>query len=227
MNKEIAEIKFADTHRGIVWINEHKKLAFLGIPKVASSVIREKFKCLKLSTMDKLPKHYKVFTLIRDPIKRFISAYIEVVQDCKDYPGGRFKHNLNITHDKIKFLENLMNNKLIDKFQKFDIYINKIENEWYFFEPHCIPQVIYLTDENNNYYNNLLIFKLETEINQLEKILNSKIEKGNICENQSLRNDLLDYINKNENIKQRIEKLYELDIQIYNNHKPQTEQIAN
>jgi len=216
MNKEIAKIKFAYTHREHIWINDNLKLAFLCVPKVASSGIRAQFKFTRRIKMDKLPKGYKVFTLIRDPIKRFVSAYIEVVQDCNDYPGGRFKHNLNITEDKIKFLENLMNDKSTDKFQKFDIYIKKIENEWYFYEPHCIPQVIYLTDKDNNFHDNLKIFKLETEINELGKILNSKIKKGNKCENNTLKNDLLDYINKNKNIKQRIEKLYELDIQFYN-----------
>lgn len=216
MNHEIAKIKYAHTHRESIWINDNLKLAFLCIPKVASSGIREQFKFTKMTTMNKLPKDYKVFTLIREPIKRFVSAYIEVVQDCKHYPGGRFKHNLNISNDKIKFLENLINDKSTNKYQKFEIYIEKIEKEWYFFEPHCIPQVIYLTDKNNNLHNNLKIFKLETEINELEKILNSKIKKSNECENNTLKNDLLDYINKNQNIKKKIEQLYNLDIQIYN-----------
>lgn len=216
MDKTIKKIKFANTHREYIWINDNLKLAFLCIPKVASSVIREQFKFLRVSTMDKLPEDYKVFAIIRNPIKRFVSSYIEVIQDCYDYPGGRYKHNLNLTEDKIRFLDNLMNDKSTDKFQKFDIYIKKMENEWFFFEPHCIPQVIYLTDKNNKFHNNLKIFKLETEINELEKILNSKIKKGNECENNTLKNDLLDYINNNENIKQRIEKLYELDIEFYN-----------
>jgi hypothetical protein len=217
MNQEIKKIKFASTHRECIWINDQLKLAFLCIPKVASSGIRSQFRFIRMSNINELPKDYKVFTLIREPIKRFVSAYIEVVQDCGDYPGGRFKHNLEITNDKIKFLENLMHDKSTDKYQKFNIYIEKIEKEWFFFEPHCIPQVIYLTDKNNNFHNHLKIFKLETEINELEKILNSKIKQGNKCENNTLKNDLLDYINKNNNIKQRIEKLYKLDIQIYNN----------
>lgn len=111
MNKEIEQIKFSTTHREDIWINDNLKLAFLCIPKVASSGIRNQFKLKRRTTMDKLPKDYTVFTLIREPIKRFVSAYIEVVQDCKDYPGGRFKHNLNITNEKIEFLEKLMNDK--------------------------------------------------------------------------------------------------------------------
>jgi hypothetical protein len=219
MNNQIANIKFSNTHREQIWINDKLKLAFLCIPKVASSGIRKQFKFTKICTIGKLPKDYKVFSIIRDPIKRFVSAYIEVIQDCKNYPGGRFKHNLNITNDKIKFLENLINDKSIDKYKKFEIYIEKIEKEWNFFEPHCIPQIIYLTDKNNNFHNNLMIFKLETELNELEKILNSKIKKGNECENNPLKNDLLKYINENKNIKEKIEKLYNLDIQIYNKSK--------
>ena len=142
MNKEIKKIKYSDTHRETIWINENLKLAFLCIPKVASSGIRRQFKFKKRITIDELPVGYKVFTIIRDPIKWFVSAYIEVVQDCKKYPGGRYKDDLNITNDKIKFLDNLMNDRSIDKYQKFHIYIEKIEKEWYFFEPHCIPQVI-------------------------------------------------------------------------------------
>jgi len=219
MNLEIEKINFAADTREFIWINDNLKLAFLCIPKVASSGIRDQFQFKRTSTIDKLPKDYQVFTLIREPIKRFVSAYIEVVQDCPSYPGGRFRHNLGITSEKINFLENLMNDRSTNKYQKFDIYIEKMEKEWYFYEPHCVPQVIYLTDKNNNFHNNLKIFKLETEINELEKILNSKINHGNKCENNTLKNDLLNYINTNQNVKQKIEKLYKLDIQFYNEYK--------
>lgn len=44
MNQEIEKIKFASTHREHIWINDNLKLAFLCIPKVVSSGIRNKFK---------------------------------------------------------------------------------------------------------------------------------------------------------------------------------------
>lgn len=82
-----------------------------------------------------------------------------------------------------------------------------IENDWHFFEPHCIPQVIYLTNKNNEFHNILKIFKLETELNKIENFLKSKIKWRNKCENNKLKDELLDYVN---------EKLYKLDIQFYN-----------
>ena len=59
MNLEIEKIKFAYTHREIAWANDNLKLAFLCIPKVASTAIRNQFNFKKSCKIDTLPKIIK------------------------------------------------------------------------------------------------------------------------------------------------------------------------
>ena len=215
---EIEKIKFASkNHRGVFWVNHELKKAFLCIPKISSSGIRDQFKFTERLKYDDLPKDYEIFTVIRRPIQRFISAYIEVIQDCKQFPGGRFKHNLNLNKEKIEYLDKLINDKKLSDIDKLEKYINLIKNEWGFFEPHCIPQIIYLTNKNNEIHKNLKIFRLEN-INKLETYLNKSINKSNICENNDLKHKLLNYIDNNQDFKKKIQELYKEDILIYNNN---------
>ena len=215
---EIEKIRFASkNHRGVFWVNHQLKKGFLCIPKISSSGIREQFKFTEKMRYENIPKDYEIFAIIRRPIQRFISAYIEAIQDCKQFPGGRFKYNLNLNNEKIEHLDKLVNDKNLSDIDKFKKYINLIKNEWGFFEPHCIPQIIYLTNKSNKIHNNLKIFRLEN-ISNLEEYLGNKIKKTNTCENLDLKKILLDYIDKNEDLKKDIQELYKNDVSFYNDN---------
>ena len=205
-----------NTHREKTWFNNNLKIGFLAIPKVCSSGIRTQLKlsdenCVNYKNIN---KDYEKFTVIREPIKRFVSAYLEIILDTSDYRGGRYKHNINLSKDRINFLDELLKSNLSDE-DKFVEYLDLIENKWFFYEPHCIPQIYYITDKDNNIQKNLNIFKLEY-IDELEKFLNTKLEKHNKCENINLQKKILFYIENNNVIKEKIEKIYSEDIKLYN-----------
>lgn len=207
-----------NTHKGKVWVNHKLKKGFLAVPKCASSGIRGQFKFLDEKNIENVPKDYKIFTIIRNPINRFVSAYIEVFIDCKDYPGGRFRHNIPKEfngHNIFKELDLLQKNKNKNDIQKFLFYLDKIENDWHFYEPHCIPFIHYISDNNNKVHKNIKIFKIEN-IKELEIFMNKKIKIGNTSEAPLLKKELIDYIKKNKNIEKRIINLYKSDFDFFN-----------
>ena len=202
-------------HNGLVWINVKNNKGFLCIPKCASSGIRSHFKYLLTKDINKInKKNIEIFTILRDPIKRYISGYIEVIQDCKQYPGGRYHHNLEISKNKINIIDKIIKSNLTN-IEKFIEFTNLILNKWGFFEPHTTPQINFLS-KNNILFKNIKIFKLE-KLNELEKYFDSKIPKLNSCENEKLKNELLNFIECNSEFKNKIINLYKNDFIIYNN----------
>lgn len=203
------------SHKGNVMVNEEKKIGLLNIPKVCSTSIRIKLNLNKHLQYKDVPKDYKIFTIIRNPIDRFVSSYLEVTQDRNDgYEGGRYKYDLLLSEEKINTLENLLKSNLTE-LEKFKKYIELIETEWGFFEPHCIPFLYYITEKDDKtIYENLKIFKMD-KLDEVENYLNIKLEKLNICKNNKLKNLLLVKIKKDKFLKRRIEELYKEDIEFY------------
>tara|TARA_B110000483_G_scaffold42267_1_gene52526 strand:+ start:405 stop:1871 length:1467 start_codon:yes stop_codon:yes gene_type:complete len=209
--------KIYPSHREIVWYSSEKNIGLLKIPKCAGTAIISELnmnKKLNISTLS----NKNIITVIRNPIIRFISAYIEVTEPCNSYPGGRFRHNITKIWQGINiynFLDKLQKDTSKSNIEKFLIYLDKIENHWFFYENHCIPQAYFLTDKNNNLHKNIKIFKLEN-IQKLEEYLGIKITKRNECESIILKDELKEYVYSNIDVKKKIEHLYSLDMMIWN-----------
>ena len=202
-------------HNGSVWINVKNNKGFLCIPKCASSGIRSHFQYSLTKDINIINRNkIEIFTILRNPINRYISAYIEVIQDCKQYPGGRYHHNLEISKNKINTINKIIKSNLTN-IEKLVEFTDLIFNKWGFFEPHTTPQINFLS-KNNIIFKNIKIFKLD-KINELEKYFNSNIPKLNSCENNNLKKELLNFIESNTNFKNKIIDLYKTDFLIYNN----------
>lgn len=213
---DVSKINEPPSHREVVWLNDRVKLGFLGVPKCSSSGIRQQFNLTRMVKYKDVPENYTVFTVVREPVGRFISAYIEVMQDCKGYPGGRFRHNIPRTwrnYNIYETLDRLQKSKL-NPYEKFVAYLEKIEKELFFYEPHCTPMVYYVTDQNNEIQKNLKIFKME-EMSKLEEFLHSPVKKMNICENNTLKQMLREFVKINPELQARIEALYAQDVLFY------------
>lgn len=212
---DVQGIRFDRSHRGITWINQEIEVAFLGIPKCGSITLRKQ---LHLETgivnIEDVPEDFFLFTIIRNPIKRFISAYIEVVQDCEHHPGGRFKHDLELSQDKIDFLDRLMKSDRGDC-ERFTVYLDKID-QWGFFEPHCVPQIVYLTDADGVAFPDVQVFSLD-DLSLLEYHLDVKFAKHNRSENPGLKQKLHQFIQDHRGIRARIEELYRYDLELWRN----------
>ena len=203
-------------HNGKLWVNPKCKKGFLGIPKCASNTIKRLLNLKYTIDIDfpNLNKKIVFFTIMRNPIERYVSAYIEVIQDCKQYPGGRYHHNLGISQEKTNTLDKIINsnNTNIEKFIRFT---NLILNKWGFFEPHTTPQINYLA-KNNILFKNVKIFKLK-EKNKIQKFLKLDLLYSNKCENIKLKKELLNFIKLDNNFKNKLIHLYKSDFLIYNN----------
>ena len=151
---------------------------------------------------------------MRNPIKRYVSAYIEIIQDSKQYPGGRYHHNLEISKNKINIIDKIIKSNLTN-IEKFIEFTDLILNKWGFFEPHTTPQINYLA-KNNILFKNVKIFKLK-EKNKIQKFLKLDLLYSNKCENIKLKKELLNFIKLDNNFKNKLIHLYESDFLIYNN----------
>ena len=203
-----------------VWVNNNLKIGFKGVPKCASSGIRKQFDFTELVNYKDVPTSYTIFTIIREPIKRFISAYIEICiyRETGQYTGGRFRYDVKpewCGYNIRDFLDKLQKNQNISEIEKFLIFLTKIEKEWYFFDGHIAPMIYHISDQNSILQKNLNIFKLE-KIDEIENFLGNKINNYNLCINKNLQTEIYNYVCNNLEVKKRIETLYSMDILLYN-----------
>jgi hypothetical protein len=211
---DVQGIRFDRSHRGITWVNQQNEVEFLGIPKCGSITLRVQLHLEPgIVNFEDVPEDFFVFTIIRNPTKRVVSAYIEAVQDCDHHPGGRFKHDLELSPDKINWLDHLMQN--YDDCTRFVMYLDKLE-EWGFFEPHCVPQIIYLTDTNGLAFPNVQVFEL-TDLSLLEYHMDVKFLQYNAAENPGLKEKLYRFIQDTPKIKAQVERLYKYDFELWQN----------
>ena len=70
--------------KGLCWYSDKYKLCFIGIPKCAQTSIKDAFNMDKNeSNYFNLPDHvknYALFCVLRDPIDRLVSGYLEVIK---------------------------------------------------------------------------------------------------------------------------------------------------
>ena len=155
--------------KGWCWVGHKEKIIFIGIPKNASTSIRNSFG-FKASEPDNYfsiqkrvtdERNYKTLTVLRNPLDRFISGYIEV---CKRATG-----------DSPKTLEKqfywMRNSK-----RRFLAFLDEIELD--FFDAHIEPQEHYLTDYNGKFIHcdfYLIMENLEEEFRNMCRKLNIDI----------------------------------------------------
>jgi len=123
--------------KGYIYISHKYKLIYIPIPKNGSTSIR-KIIPLKFTNdsifnyIDNVDNsEYKTITTLRDPMKRFVSSYIEV--NARSYN--------NVGRDFI-WIENQK-----DRFYSF---LYELKND--FFDPHLFPQYYLLTDYKSNLF---------------------------------------------------------------------------
>ena len=187
--------------RGWFWHNDKLKYSFLAIPKSASNSIRDITGCLKGPDMIIHPT-YKRFTVLREPIKRYISGFLEVMVPSSDYPRGRYlldstginvnKAHLGLDNKMKSYLRSLNNGSIINVFTAFTDYI--IKNG--FFEAHTEPQHYYLI-------NDITLYKLEN----LDFLLNDfKVKPSHLNKTESphIKNEIINFLSTNEEYNNKI-----------------------
>jgi len=191
-------------HKGLCWVSDEDKIVFLGIPKTASTSIRETFRISPYHTnISKLPKDksdYKVFTIIREPVTRIAAGIIETL----------------IRHETVQELKDLK--KIKNPIDRVRTFLGKG-----FIDVHTAPQVAFLSDKDGNDFriDRMLLFdNLEQEFNDMckdysinRKLLHLNKKMGIFGEG---KNHIVRILQTVPDINKMVREMYKEDIELYN-----------
>jgi hypothetical protein len=195
------------THNGFSWYSDEYKIIYLGIPKTASTSMRLTFKIDKNGTNLNAPlkekEDYKVFTVIREPLGRFISGVFESFNRYETPPELK---SLSTVKDKVEMLNS---------------YLDILEDKG-FIETHTTPQSFFLHSQEDVPFkiDRILIFEnVVEEFNSMcqEYGIEKALEHRQIG-NKQRNNTVLDEIKTNSELMDRIKSVYKRDFEIYNKH---------
>ena len=116
-------------------IAEEEGQCFIPIPKNASTSFRKYFEWSFHGSVKNFIKDPEilldnhVFAIIRDPVDRFCSGYIEIVDRGKENPS----------------LSSYKFSKITDKKEKFIQFVDDVQQ--CYFDSHIVPQSFFLSDE--------------------------------------------------------------------------------
>lgn len=198
-------------HNGLSWYSDDCNLIYLGIPKTASTSMRHMFKIdqngMNLNNLPKGKESYRVFTIIRNPLNRFVSGVVE-----------SFKRSE--TPVEIKKIEKIRNEK-----EMLEAFVKILEEE--FIETHTAPQVAFFKDINgeNFKFNDVLIFEnLQEDFNNMCEKFGIQIELQHKHKGESAKqNRLKGIINDDPALLKRVNELYKADWKLYHEISKQKE----
>lgn len=187
------------------WINEDEKIIFFGLQKNGSTSIRQNLKLVKRVDLNNLKKglydDFIMFTVIREPLDRFASGFVETIERAmKTQNGVRSKKFFNIPE--------------FDR--KVEMFITECEED--FFDGHIRPQstslFFQLKPKNGIIINFHNMNKDLIKHNIVSEGFNLMVVNKSKKPNDKLRVKQL--LNSREDLVNRLKTLYEKDFNIYN-----------
>jgi len=192
--------------KGFCWVSEKYKLIFLPIPKNASTSIRniEEFQfqvdnAFRYRTLIESGE-YKMFTVIREPLDRFVSGYIEI---CKRAYGD----STQILKRDFYWIK--------DEKRRFHKFVEEVEGS--FFDVHIRPQSYFLTDYENNFFN--IDFALD--FHSIQKSFNDLLNRYNLKMVELPKKNIRSTIEKNisSRMSKKLENLFSIFLRLWDSDK--------
>ena len=204
---------YPEHQRGMCFVNKERKLCFVNIPKNASMSVRD----ILLNNGFKVSNYikndyteYLSFTVWRDPLRRFVSGYLEILR--------RYSRKSEIApyvyHDRRPFLHVQDSQALI----KFEEFISEVK--YNFFDEHIQSQCWFIEDWKGNQFKFDHVFRLESLNEEWKKFVafeNLHIPDHMKWENSNTtqKSILLKSLRENTRLSQTIEYLYAEDKKIW------------
>jgi len=192
--------------KGKVWVYDKDKVIFFGVPKNASTSIRRMFgqyakDFLNYNTIKKDPKYddYTRFAILRNPLKRFVSGYVEIIYRAKQH-----EDTYNRPFYQVK-----------DPIDRFKAFVEDIEGDFY--DSHIERQWYFVSNSDNSRLNpdiqHFLIFEnLSKDISQLNLSTSLMFLNGH---SRPEKNLLLHRLETDPELSDRINKLLSKDWDLY------------
>lgn len=194
--------KMAYNHdKGWCWYNLDNNICFIGVPKNASTSIRNGLNLNKMDNYftlsDDVKNNLNLITVLRDPLDRLVSSYLEVLVRLHDSPK---------TGEK-KFYH------MKESIERFEEFISELERDTY--DAHVETQFFYVTDDNGDllpFYKILSFDCLDEQINILknELVIGGSIPHLNKKSNNK-KNMVYNYLENDVSLLKRIKKIYSCD----------------
>tara|TARA_R110000803_G_scaffold86919_3_gene153477 strand:+ start:1143 stop:1757 length:615 start_codon:yes stop_codon:yes gene_type:complete len=187
--------------KGWCWYNLDNNICFIGVPKNASTSIRNGLNLNKMDNYftlsDDVKNNLNLITVLRDPLDRLVSSYLEVLVRLHDSPK---------TGEK-KFYH------MKESIERFEEFISELERDTY--DAHVETQFFYVTDDNGDllpFYKILSFDCLDEQINILknELVIGGSIPHLNKKSNNK-KNMVYSYLENDVSLLKRIKKIYSCD----------------
>jgi hypothetical protein len=191
--------------KGWCWYNTNNKINFIAIPKNASTSIRNGLNLKSMgnyfTVSEDFKNEYKNITVLRNPLERIVSAYLEVLIRLHDGPKTGEKKFFHMSES-------------IDRFREF---ISELERDTY--DAHVEPQYFYISDNGGNilpFYKILKFEKIMEDFKDLKDELKLKENLPHLnSKPQQRKNMVYSYLQQDPTLIERIRKIYEKDFELY------------
>lgn len=189
-------------------INHKDKYVFINVSKNASTSIRNTivFDIFTNYNTIENPDEYFKFMIIRNPIYRAISSYLELIKLRQDGP-------FQITKNSDWYKEK-------DLGKSFEMFIEFIDGNFY--DSHVLPQVNFLKDKGltiDDIDVKLLHSKIEKDFKELivnHPQIKTKCDLVNLqVGDTGIKAKLTKFVESNEEVQRRISEVYNEDFSIY------------
>ena len=191
--------------KGTCYIVKNKNICFIPISKNGSTTFRKecennsiKYEIQNFIETPSTLKDNHVVCVLREPVERFCSAYLEILIRTHDCPKTLEKDFFYIQQEPKRFLE----------------FIREIKNEFY--DTHVEPQTYFITDYENKMIkidDFWLLKDLKQKMCATFQIKNIRKYNKKSVNNKQI---YMDFLNSNPKVKRVIEQLYSEDIILYN-----------
>ena len=188
--------------KGLCYILKDKKVCFIPVPKNSSTTFRNEcpwsYETENFIKNPQVLDENKVICIVREPLDRLISGYLEVLIRTHDCPRTLEKDFIYIREEPQRFLA----------------FIKEIKKE--FFDAHIEPQLFYLTNEDNNLIKLDEVWLIRDTNEKLSQLFGKSITQKTNIKSLGDKKRYVDYLNNNSRLKTFVEKLYAEDIEFYN-----------